>query len=96
MKTFYIQEKDGKPLIYKDIIDDEEGLRIFGKSPDHYTPMKIINEFLGVEALSMRGNGLMIHLWLPEKHMQLWSDKIGSNQDLQTEDGLGFRLDKMQ
>jgi hypothetical protein len=96
MKTFMVQESDNKPHIFKTFLDDEEGLQIFGEHPDHYTPMKIINDYLGEEVLRIGGGGLMVFLFLPEKYMQLWSDKIGSVKDLQVSKGTGFRLDKMK
>jgi len=97
MDIFEVQEVDGEPHIFKDFRDDEEGLIIFGKDPDHITPMKVINEFLGKEVLRLCGSSLMVHLFLPERHMQLWSDKIGERKDLHTGgEGMGFRLDVMR
>lgn len=92
MKNFMMQN------FYKDIVHDEEGICMFGENPDHVYPMKVINEFLGKKVLSINGHGFMVHVFLPEKHMQLWSDKIGSRDDLQVEKNgrIGFRLDKMQ
>ena len=58
----------------------EEGLRLFGDDPDHYVPLKIINAFLGKKVLQFGCGGLMVHLWLPEKYVQLWSDKLGTQK----------------
>lgn len=80
--------------VSKDIRDGEEGLILFGRSLDHYTPMKIINDFLGENVLRICGGGLMVHLFLPEKHMQLWSDKLGTHPEFWQ--GKNIILSKLQ
>lgn len=40
--------------------------------------------------------GLLVHLFLPERHMKLWSDKIGEREDLQGKNGTSFKLDVMR
>lgn len=95
MDFFEIQSSNDKPHIYKIFLDGEEGLSIFGKSPDHYTPMKIINRFLNKDVLRLAGSGLMISLFLPEKHMQLWSDEIGTKSELWSQKPYGIHLNKL-
>ena len=101
MKIFEILHVDGKPHIFKDTHNEEPGLVVYGKDPNHFTPAKIINEYLGQEIVFVYGQqGPLVHLFIPEKHMELWSDKIGRNKDflwIELDDGtFAIRLDKMQ
>ena len=63
---------------------------------------KLNNDYLGEKCLKIKGSGMMIHLFLPEKYMKLWSDKIGKRRELwMTEEETktkygGIRLDKLE
>ena len=52
--------------------DGREGIFLFGKSPDHITPMEIINKFLGEKVLEINGGGVGVNLFLPEQKMDQW------------------------
>lgn len=43
-----------------------------GTSPDHYTPMLVINKFLGKPVLELNGSGIGVNLFLPESKLDDW------------------------
>ena len=47
------------------------------KSPDHVTPLKIINEHVGKEVVRMRGTGIGVNLQIVD--FDAWSDYISSH-----------------
>lgn len=58
--------------------DKREGVVFFGADPDHYTPMMVINKWLGEDVLELNGNGMGVHLFLPESKLDKWQ-KIALN-----------------
>jgi len=52
--------------------DGREGLFLMGKDPDHFTPMTVINEFLGEKVLELNGSGIGVNLFLPEWKLDAW------------------------
>jgi len=81
---------------------DFDHIMMMGSSPDHVTPMDILNQFLGEECICLGGGGMMVHLVMNDKHADLWSEKIGKRKDLwddETGDDhykMCIRLDKMK
>ncbi len=39
------------------LTDGREGVVFFGADPDHHTPMRIINKFIGEDVLEINGGG---------------------------------------
>ena len=52
--------------------DGREGVVLFGEGPDHYSAMRVINDFLGEDVLELRGGGIGVNLFLPESKLDPW------------------------
>lgn len=57
---------------------------LFFDSPDHYTPMKMINDHVGTEVVRLRGAGIGVNLQIVD--FDAWSDYISAHVK-ETKDG---------
>lgn len=97
MDIFKIKIRDnGHSMIFKEIRNGEGGFTIFGVEYDHVTPMKIMNEFCNEEVFTIHGYNESRHLFMPQRLMNLWSEKTTPTERYWSKDPYGIKLDIMK